>query len=106
MIELIALIIFIVSLLGIFFIVGKKVPVLVKLPQHGHHGIKKHALIVKIENKIKHHHFHLFEKQMLLHKILSFVKVWTLKIERRIDTLLHGIRKKAQELDKKHKGKK
>ena len=90
----------------ISLILLRKAPLLAKLPSNGHHGFKKHHLIVKLENKIKAHHFHLFEKQMLLHKILSFIKVWTLRIETKTDTLLHGIRKKAQELDKEMRKKK
>ena len=77
-----------------------------QLPENGHHGIKKHPRIVKIEKKIKDTWFRLFEKQMLLHKILSKSRIWILKTERKIDVLLHGIRKKAQELDKEVKKKK
>ncbi len=105
MIQLIALIIFLLSCLGIFFIFFKKVPTLVQLPHNGSLGFKKHKLIARLEQKIKHHHFHLFQKQMLLHRILSFSKVWTLKIETKIDQLLQGIRKNAQELDRKMKRK-
>jgi len=106
MVQLIAFIIFILSVGGIFFILYRKVPVLIQLPQNGHHGIKKHEFIATVEKKIKEVYFHLFSKQMLLHKVLSKVRIWTLKIERKIDTLLHGIRKKAQELDKQVKKKK
>ena len=106
MVQLITFLIFIISVAGIFFIVLKKIPVLITLPQNGHHGFKKHRIIVKIEKKIKDTHFHFFEKQMLLHKVLSKSRLWILKIERKIDELLHGIRKKAQELDKKVKNKK
>jgi hypothetical protein len=106
MIQLIASIIFIGSLLGMAVILASKMPALVQLPKNGHHGFKKHGFIVKIENRIKHHHFHVFKKQLWLHKLLSFVKVWTLKTETKIDHLLHGIRKKAQQLDKELKKKK
>jgi len=106
MIQLIASIIFLISTLGIIFILFRKIPVLVKLSQNGSVGFRKHRVIVEIENKIRHHHFHLFEKQMLLHKFLSWVKIVTLKAEVRIDTLLHRIRKKAQQIDKEANGKK
>ncbi len=105
MIQFIIFIIFLISLAGIAFIVGKRLPELAKLPQNGHHGFRKPRLVAKVQAKIQHHHFRLFEKQMLLHKILSFVKVLTLKLETKVDHLLHGIRKKAQELDKKVKNK-
>jgi hypothetical protein len=102
MVQLIAFIIFIVSLGGLVFILYKKIPILVELPQNGHHGFKKPEFILKIEEKVKEKHFHFFEKQMLLHKLLSFAKVWILKIETKIDHLLHGVRKKAQEVEKQN----
>ena len=100
MLQLIAFIIFIISVIGIFFILGKKTPLLARLPHDGHHGFKKHRIILHAEKKIKEALFHVFERQMWLHKLLSFIKVWTLKTEVYVDHLLHGIRKKAQELDK------
>ena len=106
MIQLIVFIIFAVSVTVVFFILLKKVPVLVSLPKHGHHGFKKHEAIAAIEKKIKQLHFHFFKKQMLLHKLLSWLKVWTLKMETRVDGLLRGIRKKAQELDREMRKKK
>ena len=106
MLQLIVFIIFLISVVGILLVLYRKVPALVSLPRNGHHGFKKPQFIARIEKKIKAHHFHFFEKQMLLHKILSFTKVWTLKIETHIDAVLHGIRKKAQELDKEVKKKK
>ena len=106
MLQLLAFIIFIVSFFGVVFVLYKKIPVLVQLPQNGYHGLKKPDFILRIEKKIKDHHFHFFEKQMLLHKLLSRAKVWILKIETKVDDLLHGIRKKAQELDKEIKKRK
>lgn len=103
MLQLIISIIFIVSFVGVLFILTTKIPVLVSLPKNGTTGLKKPKLIAKLEKDIKAKHFHFFEKQMLLHKTLSLVKVWTLKAETKIDHLLHGIRKKAQELDRKKK---
>ena len=91
--------IFILSLGGALFILARKVPVLNSLPQNGTTGIKKHHYILEAENKIKDI-FVFFEKQIFLHKILSWVKVMTLKIEIRVDHLLHKIRKNAQQVDK------
>ena len=85
--------------------VGKKVPALAKMPQNGSSGFKEPVALQKVQRKIKDTHFHFFEKQMLLHKILSVTKVWILKIETKVDQLLHGIRKKAQQLDKETKRK-
>ncbi|MDP3732918.1 MAG: hypothetical protein Q8Q91_00100 [Candidatus Daviesbacteria bacterium] len=99
MVQLIVFIIFIASLAGVLFILLRKIPVLVRLPQNGSHGFKKNDFILNIEKKIKDTYFHFFQKQMLLHKVLSKFRLLTLKAERKIDESLHVIRKKAQELD-------
>lgn len=101
MIQLIFFIIFLISVLVIAFILVRKIPALISLPQNGHHGFKKHELVVKAENKIKETYFHWFAKKMLLHKILSQFRLWFLKLEKKTDELLHGIRKSAQDLEKK-----
>ena len=106
MVQIIALLVFLVSLLAIASILYKKIPVLVELPQNGDHGIKKPEFLLKIEHMIREKHFHFFKKQMFLHKLLSKSKIFVLKIEKRIDILLHGIRKNVQELDKKVKNSK
>jgi len=101
----IVLVIFICSLGGALLILIRKAPVLNTLPQNGTTGIKKHQYILEIEKKIKDI-FITFEKQIYLHKLLSFVKIMTLKIEVRVDHLLHKIRRKAQEVDKNLEDKK
>jgi hypothetical protein len=100
MIEFIIFIIFIISLGGVLFILARKIPVLTSLPQNGTTGIRKHRIILNTENKIKDF-LVFFEKQIFLHKFLSWVKVMTLRIETRIDHSLHKIRKKAQQKGKK-----
>lgn len=99
-IESIVLAIFVVSFGGILLILVRKMPVLNELPQNGSSGIKEHKIILGIENKIKEVLIS-FEKQIFFHKFLSWVKVMTLKIETRVDHLLHKIRKKAQEVEKR-----
>jgi hypothetical protein len=106
MFQLIAFIIFIISCGGILAILYSKIHILAELPQNGHHGLKKPETLKRIEKKLKETHFHFFQKQMLLHRFLSKSRVWLLKTERRIDSVLHGIRKKAQELDNQIKKKK
>ncbi len=100
MLKFIFLIIFVLSFGGVLFILARKIPALIVLPQNGKTGIKKHQIIKDIESKIREAHFSLFVKQTLLHKTLSFIKIITLKLEAQIDTLLHRIRKKAQEINK------
>jgi hypothetical protein len=104
-IETIVLIIFVCSLVGVLFILARKIPNLNLLPHNGTTGIRKHQIILNVETKIKNF-FVFFEKQIFMHKFLSFVKVMTLKIETRIDVLLHKIRKKAQQVDKNSGNKK
>jgi len=101
----IILIIFICSLGGILLILIRKAPVLSSLPQNGTTGIRKHQIILGLESKIKELGL-FFEKQIFMHKFLSWVKVMTLKIETRIDVLLHNIRRKAQQVDKEINDKK
>jgi hypothetical protein len=105
MIDFIIFIIFLISLAGVLFILARKVPVLITLPQNGTTGIKKHRVILEVENKIKDF-FIAFEKQVYLHKILSWVKIMTLKVETFVDGHLYKIRKKAQQVDKDLKNKK
>ncbi len=105
MLELIITIIFILSLGGLTFLLARKMPALNSLPHNGTTGIKKHHTISNLENRIKTIVVY-FEKQIFLHKFLSWVKIMTLKIETRVDHLLHDIRKKAQKVDKDLKNKK
>lgn len=100
MFELIALIILILSLGGIFVILAKKVPELAILPKNGKTGFKKHRLILELEKKFRALHFDLFVKKLLLHKLLSWAKCLVLKVEVWLDNLLHGIRKNAQQINK------
>ena len=104
-IESIAFIILICSLGGISLILIRKNSVLISLPQNGSTGIKKHRIILDAESKIKNILISV-EKQIYLHKILSWVKVITLKVETKVDGMLHSIRRKAQQVDKEIKNKK
>jgi len=91
--ESIALAIFICSLGGALLILSRKLPILHSLPHNGGSGIRNNHVVLQIENKIKSILVS-FEKQIFLHKFLSWVKVMTLKVETRIDHLLHKIRQK------------
>lgn len=86
--------------MGIVFILWKKIPILVQLPQNGSHGLRKPVFVLKIENTIKDFHFDFFKKQIWFHKLLSRTMIIILKLERMIGDLLCGVRKKIQELDK------
>jgi len=104
MLELIILIIFVISFGGVLFILARNVPLLVSLSHNGTSGIKEHIRGHKISawvRKTEKNIFSFFKKQIFLHKILSWTKVMALKVETRVDHLLHKIRKKAQQVDKK-----
>jgi len=105
MVELIVLIIFVLSFGGILLILARKIPDLNSLPHNGTTGIRKHQIVLSAENKIRDI-LVFFEKQIFLHKFLSWVKVMTLKIETKVDILLNKIRKKAQQVDKEIEDKK
>ena len=67
MVELIISIIFILSFAGALFIIVRKLPVLNSLPQNGTTDIRKHHIILDIENKIKEITI-FFEKQIFFHR--------------------------------------
>lgn len=98
-VESIILAIFVCSFGGVLIILIRKAPVLNTLPENGSTGFKKHHYISELEQKTKEIIIS-FEKQIFLHKFLSWVKVMTLKVETKIDSLLHKIRRKAQQIDK------
>ncbi len=98
MLQLIALIIFLISLAGLSFILFRKIPALATLPKNGGTGLRELHLVAKIEDKVGDF-YTAFRKQIFLHKILSWVKSMTLKLEVKIDSVLHKIRRKAQEID-------
>lgn len=102
MLNSIFLIIFFVSLGGIIFILIKKAPTLCTLPKNGGTGFRENRIILCIEERIKSFLIY-FKKQIYLHKILSWVKILTIKIEAKVDGIMHTIRKNAQKIDKEKK---
>jgi len=100
MIIFIVFTIFIFSLVGITFILYKKMPELLDLPANGRIGIAKPGFISKFEGKVKKISEN-FQKHILLHKFLFSVKCIISKTEHKIDNWLHNIRKKAQQKNKK-----
>lgn len=96
MFELIVIILFVIGLAGLLFILVRKLPALNSLPQNGSSGLRRYKFITEVENRVKEI-VNFFEKQIFLHKLLSWLKVMVLKIETQIDRLLQKIRRKAQE---------
>ena len=99
MFEVVVSIIFVISLGGLLFMLARKIPILVTLSKNGGGKGAKHRYILSIEGKIKKVSI-FFEKQIFLHRFLLWIKIMVVKIEVKIDSLLHKIRKKAQQRDK------
>ena|SRR3989344_6301099 len=103
MTELIFSIIFIISFGGALWILARKVPVLATLPKNRRTGLKKSRVVLSAESRLKGLWLP-FSDGRVLHKALSWLKCYILKAESLIDSLLHGLRKKAKE-DKLNKKK-
>lgn len=93
LIDSIVLAILVCSIGGALIILVRKIPVLIALPHHGTTGLRKHRLVIDYQEKVKNI-LEAFEKQVFLHKLLSWVKIMTLRIEVKVDHLLHDIRRK------------
>jgi hypothetical protein len=96
MLQLIVAIILLISLIGLVVIIIRKLPVLVVLPQIGSASVKDFKFVEIIRDLVKSKMV-IFEKKIFVQKFLSWVKVMTLKIETKVDKMLHGIRKKSQQ---------
>lgn len=92
MLELIFIIILLASILGIGLIVLRKIPALVELsPQE----IKGPGAFGKIKEKIKNNkRLKSFSGELLLQKILSKIRVLTLKTENKTSNWLMRLRQK------------
>lgn len=97
MAELIATIIFLISLCAVLYILLRKMPALHKMPLDGTSGLEKLKVVSNTKNKFKDFYHDLFVKQTLLHKLLSFLKICILRIETKIDAWLHKIRRNSQQ---------
>ena len=100
MANLIALIIFFISLTGILIIIFRKISVLAELlPQE----IENPGIFKKVKNKIRINEFTkaFSSKEILLQKILSKFKILTLKTENKTSNWLTKLRQRS--LKKKDK---
>lgn len=87
-VESIALFILLLSLGVLAFILRKKLPVLLQLPEV-HEGIQKEGIVSRIKNRFKT----LSPDKNITLKTLSKVRVYVLKIEKQLDSLLQKTRK-------------
>lgn len=93
MVDLIALIVFIFSLVGMGIILFRKIPVLLELPETepSQLNLKNFFSKVKNLNPLKGISF-----EMFLQKILSRIRVLTLKTDSKTSNWLQKLREKAQ----------
>ena len=107
MIELIFLAILISTFLGIAIILLRKIPVLVKLPETPASKkslISKESLILKLKEGIKNlPGSEKFNYELYLQKILSKIRILTLKTESKTGSWLERLRQKAIQRNNHHK---
>lgn len=96
MMALIASIVFGGSVIGMGTMLYQKIPVLVKLPKVVEKDEKKNLILV-IKNKVKEIEFIKdFSYEMFLQKILSKIRVLTLKTDSRTSNWLQKLREKSK----------
>jgi len=94
MVELIALIIFFGSFMGISAILYRKIPLLAELPETSEDfKLKRRFLLLK--EKIKNFKTKLPSFYIVLQKILSKIRILTLKLESKISNWLQKLREKS-----------
>jgi len=93
--ELIAQIIFILSLIGIGIIIFRKIPVLITLPSES--SYQKEGLISGLKEKIKKiNPFQNFSYEIFLQKLLSRIRILTLKTENKTFNWIQKLKEKTQ----------
>lgn len=95
MLNLIALIVFLCSLVGLGFIIYKKIPTLNSLPKEAYNKINWKNIFLKLKNSSFLKNFY-FNFNIFLQKLLSKIKVLTLKIENKVSQWLQELRKRSQ----------
>ncbi|OGZ18604.1 MAG: hypothetical protein A2175_02525 [Candidatus Nealsonbacteria bacterium RBG_13_42_11] len=92
MLYLIALILLICSLTGLGIIIRRKIPVLLELPETAPVQFDFKIILSKIKSLSV---FEDFSAEMFLHKILSKIRVLTLKFENKTSNWLQRLRQKS-----------
>jgi len=96
MTELIATIILAISFLGILVILFRKIPVLVELPEITKEA-QKERFFLKLKDKIQNISFiKSFSAEIFLQKILSKIRILTLKTENKTASWLQKLRERAK----------
>lgn len=98
MVLLIASFTFFSSLAGLVYILRKKVPLLLALPENTEESLV--GTLKSGVNNVKA--FKLFSSpEIILQTLLSKVRIFALRLEQKANDLLVGLRKKSQEESKK-----
>jgi hypothetical protein len=96
MIDLIAAIILFISFFGILVILFRKIPVLVNLPI-SEQIISQEPLFLRLKNKIKNFPFlKSWSFENFLQKLLSKIRILTLKTENKTANWLQKLRERSQ----------
>lgn len=105
MIELIVIIILIASLLGIGVILFQKIPVLAELPEIAE-GVEKESFFARLKEKIKNlPAVKSFSSEIFLQKILSKVRILTLKADNKTFSWIQKLREKYKKKQAESKDK-
>jgi len=95
--ELAAVIILFGSLLGMGAIILRKIPVLVELPGIPAAGINWRGIFLKLKEKIKIlNPFKSFSYEIFLQKLLSRIRILTLKTDNKTSSWLQRLREKSR----------
>jgi hypothetical protein len=95
--ELAALIILFGSLLGMGAIMFRKIPALVELPEIPAAGINWGIIFLKLKEKIKIlNPFKSFSHEMFLQKLLSRIRILTLKTDNKTSSWIQKLRERSQ----------
>ncbi len=93
MIELILLIILVSSIIGIGIIIYRKIPLLLELPETVPFYFNWRTLLLKIRNPFP---LKRFSFEIFLQKILSRIRILTLKTDSKTSSWLQKLRAKSQ----------
>ena len=94
MLELIAVIILVCSLIGVGVIIFRKIPVLLTLPET---LVQKESFISKLKERLKKlSPFRNFSYEIFLQKILTKVRILSLRTDNKTFNWLQKLREKAQ----------
>jgi len=97
MIDIIFLVIFLVSIAGMGVILIKKIPILAELSVDNDYSFlnKKRRVLWKKINGVVNRKIKTFSGEIILQKILSKIRITSLKIENKTNSWLYKLRKKS-----------